>query len=303
MMLRQKTKTIQLAVFFGIMLLLLACDGRPRGVLNRSEMTNVLIEMHKTDAELGEKGFLLGRYSSKAPYYKYILKKFDITQAQFDSSLVWYTKNPQRFENVYDDVISQLTNLQKDVESRKFHPIDYEELGKMRLDLWNKGRKYTFTKDSARTKLDFEIKNNEFLYRDVYVLKMLLKISKEDSCKNRGIELRINYFNGKSDHKYVKVYNDGVTRRYTFRMPAYRKLKIKSVSGQLLASSAYKGVFHTTIDSISLVREFKPMNTDSLRKIVQEADPTLYKGAMKFDFPTGNKPTNTFKKSRLIKPV
>jgi hypothetical protein len=266
-------------------------------------MTNVLVEMHKTDAALAEKGIVYGRYSNKAPYYKFIFKKFEINQAQFDSSLVWYTKNPQRFENVYDDVFTQLTKLQKDVDQNKFHPIDYEELGKMRLDLWNKGRKYTFTKDSARTKLDFEIKYNEFLYRDVYVLKMLLKISKEDSCKNSRIEFQINYFNGKSDHKYVKVYNDGITRRYTFRMPAYRKLKIKSVSGQLLASSAYKGVFHTTIDSISLVREFKPMYMDSLRKIVQKADPTLYKGALKFEFPTVKKPMNTFKKSRLIKPV
>lgn len=302
-MLRRKIKIISQFVFcLGFILLLSACS-RPNGVLNSKKMTSILVKMHKTDAALAEKGFVLGRYSNKAPYYNFILKKYGITEAQFDSSLVWYTKNPQRFENVYDDVLAQLTNLQKDVDENKFHPIDYEELGKQRMDLWNKGKKYTFTKDSVRTKLDFEIKNDYLLYGDVYVLKMLLYVAPQDSCKNRHIELKINYYNGKSDYKYEKIYNDGITRRYTFRLKTFRPLKIKSITGKLLGSSAYKGIFHTTLDSISLTREFKPMHIDSLRKIVQKADPRLYKGALKFEFPKELKPTNTFRKSRIIKPV
>lgn len=302
MMFQRTNKIIlRLILFAGFILLLSACDGRPRGVLSKSKMANVLVEMHKTDAALAEKGLIIGRYSNKAPYYKFILKKYDITQAQFDSSLVWYTKNPQRFENVYDDVLAQLTKIQKDVNENKYHPIDYEELGKQRMELWNKGKKYTFTKDSVRTKLDFEIKNEYLLYRDVYVLKMLLYAARQDSCKNRHIELRINYFNGKSDYKIEKIHNDGITRRYTFRMKAFRPLKIKSITGQLLGCSAYKGTFKTTIDSISLVREFKPMYMDSLRRIVQDEDPKLYKGALKFEFPT--KPTNSFRKGRLVKPL
>jgi hypothetical protein len=297
-----KTKiTFQFLLIVVFILLLSACDGRPKGVLASGKMADVLVEMHKTDAVLAEKGYVFGRYSNKAPYYKFILKKYNITQAQFDSSLVWYTKNPQRFENVYDNVLSQLTSLQKDVDSRKFHPIDYEELGKQRTDLWNQGRKYTFNKDSVRTKFAFEIKNEYLLYRDVYVLKMLLNIAREDSCKNRRIELRINYFNGQSDSKSVIAYNDGITRRYVFRMPAYKKLKIKSISGQLLGCSAFKGIFHATLDSLSLIREYKPIQMDSLRGIVQKADTTHYKGALKFEIPTKTKPSTS--KIKILKPL
>jgi len=299
-----RTKIRIEATFFillGFILFMSSCS-RPKGVLSQGTMADVLVEMHKVDAVMAERNLVYVRYSMKAPYYNYILKKHGVTQAQFDSSLVWYTKNPQQFENIYAKVIDKLTKLQTDVNAYKFHPNDIHEIGKMRIDLWNKKRKFVFNKDSARTKFDFEILNNDFLYKDMYVLKFLLKISPDDSCTNQRIELRLNYFNGKSDHTFKPVYNDGVTRRYTFRMPAFRKLKIKSISGQLLASTRYKGIFHSTLDSISLMREFKPQYTDSLRRIVQKVDSTTYPGAMPYVFPSGNM-NGGFRKSRIIRPL
>lgn len=287
----------------GIMLVLSACS-RPKGVLSESKMTKVLVDMHKTEATLTEKNLYYGPYSKKAPYYNNIFKRNGITQAQFDSSLVWYTKNPQKFENMYDEVIKQLTVLQKDVDENKFHPIDYANLDKIRIEIWNKPTHHKFTKDSTRTKLDFEIKQSDFLYRDVYELKLLIKIPKEDSCKKQRIELRLNYYNGTSDHTFHLVKNDGITRRFTFRMPAYKKLKIKSVSGQLLASSAYKGIFHATIDSIRLIREFHSLQQDSLKRLVQEADPSHYVGAPNYDYLMAPPPTgHSFRKSRILKPL
>lgn len=296
---------IQLAFFIGFILLLPACD-RPKGVLNSGKMADVLVEMHKTDATLSERNLIFGRYDTKAPYYKYIFKKYGITQAEFDSSLVWYTKNPQRFENVYDNVIDQLTNLQKDIYKGKYHSVDSTEIGKIKVDLWNKRTRYILTKDSVRTRLDFEIKNDNLLYGDVYVLKMLLYIAREDSCKKQHIVLRINYFNGKTDSLYQVAHNDGITRRYTFRMPAHKKLKIKSISGQLLGSTAYKGVLHAKVDSIKLIREFKPAMRDSLRKMVQKADATNYikSPLLKPGSPVQPKPgQKIFQKNRILKPV
>ena len=98
-----------------VAVLVLSGCFRPKGVLSQSTMTDVLVDMHKTDAILAENNTAYGQYSKKAPYYNYIFKKHGITKAEFDSTLVWYTKNPQKFENMYDDVIKRLTALQKDV--------------------------------------------------------------------------------------------------------------------------------------------------------------------------------------------
>ena len=253
-------------------LLFSACDKRPSGVLNQNEMTNVLTEMHKTDASMSERGLAYNHYSDKAPYYKFIFKRYGITQAKFDSSLVWYTKNPRVFGNIYDKVLANLTHLQKEVKNGKYHPVDTLDLTKMRTSIWNKRTKYLLTKDSTRTHLNFEITNN-LLFGDVYVFKFLQRIAPEDSSKKQRIVIRLNYANGKTDSVSQTAYHDSLLRRYTIRFATKRKLKIKSISGELLASKMYKGKLNAIIDSISLFREYNAKKQDSLRRVVEQAVP------------------------------
>ena len=260
-----------------VALIFMSCNSRPDGVLSRDDMANILYEMHKLDGSLDIKGISYNQNNEKADYYKSILDKYNITQAEFDSSLIWYGKNPKKFTRVYDDVYEQLTQLQEDVKNGKFHKIDSIELLKVRIELWNKSQKYTFNKDSARTKLNFEIKNSGLQYGDVYILKFLQQIAPSDSSENKHILLTINYFNGKNDSLYLKTYNDSLLRRYNIRFPAVRKLKIRSISGELLGSTKYKGTFQSLTDSISLMREYRSDLQDSIRKEVQKLDPVIYK--------------------------
>jgi len=263
----------RIIILTGIIFILSGCDGKPNGVLSESKMAIVLTEMHKTDATMNEKGLVYGRYYQKAPYYTFIFKKFKITQAQFDSSLVWYSKNPRVFSNIYDKVLVNLTGLQKEVKNGKYHPVDTLDLTKMKINIWNKRVHYVLTKDSARTHLDFVITDNSLLFGDVYVLKFLQRIATEDSCKKPRVILRINYANGKTDSVYRTAFNDSLLRRYTFRFRTFRKLKIKSISGELLASKMYRGKLNVSIDSISLFREFNAKKQDSLRNVVERATP------------------------------
>jgi hypothetical protein len=236
-------------------------------------MTNVLTEMHKADASMNETGLTYKHYSDKAPYYKFIFKKYGITQARFDSSLVWYSKNPRVFGNIYDKVLANLTNLQKEVKKGKYHPVDTLDMTKMRTPIWNKRTRYLLTKDSTRTHLNFEIPNNNFMYKDIYILKFLQRIAPVDSCTKQRIVLRINYINGKADSISSIAYHDSILRRYTFRLHAIRKVKIKSISGELLGSKTYKGKLNSLTDSISLIREYNAKIQDSLRKVVDQARP------------------------------
>ena len=185
----------RLLIIFSFILFLTACDSRPKGVLNETEMTNVLSDLHKLDASLGEVGLMYNNDSIKSRYYNFVLSKHGVTKAEFDSSLVWYTKNPQKFEKVYDNVLIQLTDLDKSVKNGKYHFVDSVELAKVKDNIWNKRTLYKLTKDSARTRLDFEIKNPGLLYGDVYILKFLQRISPEDSCTKQHVVLRINYLN------------------------------------------------------------------------------------------------------------
>ena len=263
----------QFAVIVSILLIFAACSNRPKGVLDQEDMVNLLTDMHKLDGALVERGLMFSNDTTKTKYYNFIFAKYNITKANFDSSLVWYTKKPQEFNNIYNKVLINLSLQEKEVKSGKYHFIDSVELAKVKSELWRKRNKYELTKDSTRTKLDFEVVDPSLLYGDVYILRLLLRIAPEDSCTKQHISVRLNYQNGKVDSAFAMAHHDSLLRRYTIKLPATRKLKIKSISGELLGSKAYKGKLHATVDSISLIRKFNPVHQDSLRKLVQKLEP------------------------------
>jgi hypothetical protein len=71
-------------------------------------MRDVLVDLHKTDALLQISGLQYGHDEAANIYYAMVLEQHGITQAQFDSSLVWYTAHPQLFDKIYPKVLAKL---------------------------------------------------------------------------------------------------------------------------------------------------------------------------------------------------
>ena len=53
-----------------------------------------------------------------------VLEKHGITQAQFDSSLVWYTANPQLFDKIYPKVLAAIEE-----EKDQYYALHKAEFG------------------------------------------------------------------------------------------------------------------------------------------------------------------------------
>ena len=81
---------------------------RPRGILSNREMREVLYDLHRADGAIQVAGYNYSHDQELAGYYKNVLDKHGITQAEFDSSLVWFTDNPQIFNKIYPKVIERL---------------------------------------------------------------------------------------------------------------------------------------------------------------------------------------------------
>ena len=97
---------ILLLILLGITAGFVSC--RPRGILHSWEMREVMVDLHKTDALIQLSGLQYGHSEECAIYYAQVLEKHGITQAQFDSSLVWYTAHPKLFDKIYPKVLTQL---------------------------------------------------------------------------------------------------------------------------------------------------------------------------------------------------
>ena len=169
---------------FIILCVLLAVVGcRPRGVLSNKEMRDVLYDLHRVDGALQVAGYNYGHNQELAAYYKTVLDEHGVTQAEFDSSLVWFTDNPQIFNKIYPKVIAR---LQSDVDYQE--QLREERLEKRRTK--KKGELHEAATDMKPHKNIEEIlkeyvygpenpkkkkKNEEFCKKDVIIFGQLEK--------------------------------------------------------------------------------------------------------------------------------
>ena len=86
--------------------LLMSC--RSDDVLSKRKMVAVLTDLHRMDGMLQVKGNNRRPEADEIAYYDAVLDSHGVTRAQFDSSLVWYTHHPQRFNKLYPRVIKNL---------------------------------------------------------------------------------------------------------------------------------------------------------------------------------------------------
>lgn len=93
---------------------LLAC--RPRNVLSPKQMEDIFVDLHTAEGMIEISGLNYGQDERLKGYFQSVLDKHGITQAQFDSSLVWYTSNPVIFEKIYPKVVER---LEKQAEAAK----------------------------------------------------------------------------------------------------------------------------------------------------------------------------------------
>jgi len=261
------------ACFSGLMLI--SCV-RPANVLSPKKMENLLVDMHKLEGTLGALGFENNNPVEKREYYAAILKKYNVKQADFDSSLVWYTKHPKQFQRLYASVSVRMDSLNNEVLRHKYHPIDSVH-AVAEMSLWNKPIRHVFTKDSVRTSLNFELKDQSLMTNDLYELSFIRRVAPADSSVQPFIVMYINYYNGKKDSIFTKTYNDSITRKYSLQLRARKNLKIKSVSGTLLGAKKVKGKMNAYVDSIKVIRKYNPYRQDSLRKLVNKLDKTVIK--------------------------
>ena len=125
---KRDIKQTTLIALMALIVLTSLTGCRPKGILSQQEMQSLLYDMHRADGILQESGLGYGHDEALGKYYEQVLEKHGLTQEQFDSSLVWYTKNPKRFEHIYPKVI---TWLQADVDQLKH----YQALENGRLNI------------------------------------------------------------------------------------------------------------------------------------------------------------------------
>jgi hypothetical protein len=93
----------------------------PSNLLNKGQMTSLLVDIHLTEAslKLNQTGILpkdINLYYSSS--YAPIFKKHKSTPKQFEESLKWYSNHIDQLDEIYTEVITRLSKLQAQIKSK-----------------------------------------------------------------------------------------------------------------------------------------------------------------------------------------
>ena len=92
---------------FLLFFLLLSCSPPlPKGILGKKKMTDVLVDFHLAQGMAEAQGG-----SPEVNRYKYIqavFRKHHVTEAEFDSSMVYYSGRAEELSHIYKDVVTRV---------------------------------------------------------------------------------------------------------------------------------------------------------------------------------------------------
>ena len=263
------TKIFLKISFLFLIILFVCCTNRPSNVFSVNKMSDILTEMHKIDGMLAVQR-MQGQASNDSlqqSMYSTVLQNFKITQAAFDSSLVWYAKNPKRFEAVYVQVDRNLEKWKQQVESGRFGK---DSVIFNTITLWQKNYLITAKNSAGYDSLNFEIKNTLLVAHDIYTLHFLQQIQKDSTANLPKIVLKINYADGKNDSVVMLSHADGLTRRFNIRLKANKLERITSINARLFLPDSTNRNLRVTCDSIQLLRTYNILAQDSLQQKIYQ---------------------------------
>lgn len=233
---------------------LTACQvKRPKDVLPDAKMENVLYDYHIAKA-MGEEVPYNESYK-RLLYIESVYKKYGITQAVFDSSMVWYARNPEILTKVYEKVNLRL-KAERDginhlIAMRDNKPK--ESLSGDSIDVWAWQRIYQLTGMPLDNKITFTLPSDtNFKDRDTlrWSVRFRFRNGMPDSLHAPLMAMQILYDNDSIISSSQKVKKAGLK---TISLSADSIGKIKEVRG-FIYYPVQKSSKSLLVDRISLMR-------------------------------------------------
>ena len=105
------------------LLLVLSCGGKklPKGILTKDKMVPMLVDQHVAEMIYAQR-FAVGLKSESTmdDLYLSILKKYGVDRKVFEESVYYYSKHPDLYGAIYDEVLNRLNEM--DVKVKKEDP-------------------------------------------------------------------------------------------------------------------------------------------------------------------------------------
>ena len=256
----------------------------PSGVLSKGKMTDILYDYHLALAmahmdDNGDKGQSLA-------YREAVLRKHDVTSAEFDSSMVYYMRHTELLEDVYKDLTDRYNNEITAMGGSAKEGGEFANLSATgdTANVWNLATSMVFMPVKPFNSTSFDIKVDSTFHKgDRLMLDFDAQFIYQDGMRNGVAMLAVQFGNDSIAQRTIMIQS---TQHYSVELSDDDSLGIKSVKGYFMLMNDDNGTgvsSQTTLklmflEHIKLIRmhPLKPVaaptgsspsaSSDSLRK-------------------------------------
>jgi hypothetical protein len=178
-------------IFWGIILLvtLFSCSLKKQDIIPQRKMPPIIVDIHIANGIMSTNQLFNLEYElDSIKIYSWVFDKHGITKKQFDSSLVYYTRQPDALNKIYDKVIARLSKIQDEISSAE----EKEATEKTNI-VWQDKKTYRFPADGPTDKLPLDVPITK---PGTYTISAKIQIRKIDQSLNPRITAYFWYDDG-----------------------------------------------------------------------------------------------------------
>lgn len=252
-------KKISWALIFSATMLVGCGKQIPKNVIQPNDMESILYDYHLSMAMSNNLSY--SETYKKAAYNEYVFKKYHITEAQFDSSMVWYTRHTEELARIYSNIGKRFRDekgkIQKLLAARENKPA--QSLPGDTVDVWSAQKLYWLTEASLTNKIAFEIpSDSNFKPKDSFVW------SADYTFLSKGKQRAAMGFNIIFDNDSVvigKVKEFTASGTQTLYIKPDSAYQIKSLNGFIYYMGDSAQNLGMIVNNIKLTRYHEPVDT------------------------------------------
>lgn len=204
----------------------------PSGVLSKGKMTDILYDYHLALAmahmdDNGDKGQSLA-------YREAVLRKHDVTSAEFDSSMVYYMRHTELLEDVYKDLTDRYNNEITAMGGSAKEGGEFANLSATgdTANVWNLATSMVFMPVKPFNSTSFDIKVDSTFHKgDRLMLDFDAQFIYQDGMRNGVAMLAVQFGNDSIAQCTIMIQS---TQHYSVELSDADSLGIKSVKGYFM---------------------------------------------------------------------
>ena len=204
----------------------------PSGVLSKGKMTDILYDYHLALAmahmdDNGDRGQSLA-------YREAVLRKHDVTSAEFDSSMVYYMRHTELLEDVYKDLTDRYNNEITAMGGSAKEGGEFANLSATgdTANVWNLATSMVFMPVKPFNSTSFDIKVDSTFHKgDRLMLDFDAQFIYQDGMRNGVAMLAVQFGNDSIAQRTIMIQS---TQHYSVELSDADSLGIKSVKGYFM---------------------------------------------------------------------